>query len=152
MTDLIRTHAQTAIRQAVLAELEAFLVSHDYIDQPEREVLTGVGRAKVKLPKTRDRSGQGRCFRSLILPPYLKITGRLEAVLPWLDLKGVSTNDFDEALTALFGEPVRGLSPATISRLKSVWQAGHKAFCERDWRGHEMVYLNRLGYSGGHFV
>ena len=46
-----------------------------------------------------------------------------------------------EALTALFGESVRGLSPATISRLKSVWQADYEAFCERDWRGHEMVYL-----------
>ena len=153
MTELIRAHAQTAIRQAVLAELEAFLGSHDDTDgqgrrnvvrngyQPERDVLTGVGRVKVQLPKTRDRSGQGRCFRSLILPPYLKKTRRLEAVLPWLYLKGVSTNDFDEALTALFGESVRGLSPATISRLKSVWQADYKAFCERDWRGHEMVYL-----------
>ena len=114
MTELIRAHAQTAIRQAVLAELEAFLGSHDDTDgqgrrnvvrngyQPEREVLTGVGRVKVQLPKTRDRSGHGRCFRSLILPPYLKKTRRLEAVLPWLYLKGVSTNDFDEALTALF--------------------------------------------------
>jgi len=153
MTDLIRAHAQTAIRQAVLAELNAFLERHDDTDdqgrrqvvrngyQPAREVLTGVGPVKVQLPKTRDRSGQGRCFRSLVLPPYLKKTRRLEAVLPWLYLKGVSTNDFDEALTSLFGESVRGLSPATISRLKRVWQKDYDAFCERDWRGHEMVYL-----------
>ena len=153
MSDLIRAHAQSAIRQAVLAELESFLAQYDDTDrqgrrnvvrngyQPERQVLTGVGPVKVQLPKTRDRSGQGRGFRSLILPPYLKKTRRLEAVLPWLYLKGVSTNDFDEALTALFGESVRGLSPATISRLKSVWQQDYKAFCQRDWRGHEMVYL-----------
>jgi len=153
MTDLIRAHAQTAIRQAVVAELKAFLGEHDDTDvqgrrnlvrngyQPERQVLTGVGPVSVQLPKTRDRSGQGRCFRSFILPPYLKKTRRLEAVLPWLYLKGVSTNDFDEALTALFGESVRGLSPATISRLKSVWQQDYKAFCERDWHGHQMVYL-----------
>jgi transposase-like protein len=94
MTDLIRAHAQTAIHQAVLAELDAFLGRHDDTDdqgrrhlvrngyQPEREVLTGVGPVKVQLPKTRDRSGQGRCFRSLVLPPYLKKTRRLEAVLP----------------------------------------------------------------------
>lgn len=50
--------------------------------QRQREVLTGVGRAKVQLPNTRDRSGQGGCFCSLILPPYLKKTRRLEAVLP----------------------------------------------------------------------
>jgi putative transposase len=153
MTDLIRAHAQTAIRQAIVAELDAFLEAHGDTDaagrrnlvrngyQPERKVLTGVGSVTVQLPKTRDRAGQGRCFRSLILPPYLKKTRRLEAVLPWLYLKGLSTNDFDEALTALFGEAVRGLSPATISRLKSVWQKDYEAFCERDWRGHQMVYL-----------
>lgn len=153
MTDLIRAHAQTAIRQAILAELDAFLGNHDDTDpqgrrnvvrngyQPERKVLTGVGPVSVQLPKTRDRAGLGRCFRSLVLPPYLKKTRRLEAVLPWLYLKGVSTNDFDEALTALFGESVRGLSPSTISRLKSVWQKDYEAFCVRDWRGHEMVYL-----------
>jgi len=56
-------------------------------------------------------------------------------------LKSVSTNDFDEALTTLFGESVRSLSPATIRRLKSVWQHKYRAFCERDWNGHQMVYL-----------
>ena len=53
-------------------------------------------------------------------------------MLPWhVPEKAWSTNDFDEALTALFGGgvPVRGLSPATISRLKSVWQADYEAFC-----------------------
>jgi transposase-like protein len=136
MTDLIRAHAQTAIRQAIAAELEAFPGEYDDTDgqgrrnvvrngyQPERQVLTGVGPVSVQLPKTRDRAGRGRCFRSLVLPPYLKNTRRLEAVLPWLYLKGVSTNDFDEALRGLFGESVRGLSPATISRLKSVWSKG----------------------------
>ena len=62
----------------------------------------------VRVPKTRDRAGEGRCFRSELLPPYLKKTRRLEAVIPWLYLKGVSTNDFDEALTALFGQSVKG--------------------------------------------
>ena len=37
----------------------------------------------------------------------------METVL--LYLKGVSTNDFGEALTALFGESVKGLSAATIA-------------------------------------
>jgi len=68
MTDLIPAHAQTAIRQAVLAELKAFLEQHADTDsqgrrnvvrngyQPEREVLTGIGRVKAQLPKTRDRA------------------------------------------------------------------------------------------------
>ena len=46
----------------------------------------------------------------------------MEAVIPWLHLKGISTNDFGKALTALFGESVKGLSPATIARLKEGWE------------------------------
>jgi len=154
LSDLVRDGAQRIIRQAVEAELKGFLDAHGserdsegrravvrngYL--PEREVLTGVGPVRVQVPKTRDRAGEGRCFRSELLPPYLKKAKRLEAVLPWLYLKGVSTNDFDEALKALFGESVKGLSASTITRLKRAWEAEYAAWRKRDWRGHEFVYL-----------
>jgi len=154
LSDLVRDGAQRIIRQAVEAELKGFLdayggerdaegrravVRNGYL--PEREVLTGVGPVTVQVPKTRDRAGAGRCFRSELLPPYLKKAKRLEAVLPWLYLKGVSTNDFDEALKALFGESVRGLSPSTITRLKRAWEAEYGEWRQRDWQGHEFVYL-----------
>jgi transposase-like protein len=153
LSDLVRAGAQRIIKQAVAAELEAFLAAHDDTDaagrrqvvrngyQPQRDVLTGVGPVPVRLPKTRDRAGRRRCFRSSLLPPYLKKAKRLEAVIPWLYLKGVSTNDFDEALRALFGDSVPGLSASTISRLKAAWQAEYADFQTQDWRGHEMVYL-----------
>lgn len=154
LSDLVREGAQRIIRQAVEAELKVFLEQHAAAQdaagrravvrngyQPEREVLTGIGPVKVRVPKTRDRAGEGRCFRSELLPPYLKKAKRLEAVLPWLYLKGVSTNDFDEALTALFGESVKGLSPTTIGRLKRSWEAEYAEWREKDWRGHEFVYL-----------
>jgi len=154
LTDLVRHGAQRIIRQAVEAELKCFLEVHaeardaagrravvrnGYL--PERDILTGVGPVAVRVPKTRDRAGEGRCFRSELLPPYLKKARRLEAVLPWLYLKGVSTNDFDEALKALFGDSVHGLSPSTISRLKGFWEAEYAQWRQRDWRGHEFVYL-----------
>ena len=154
LSDLARQGAQRIIRQAVEAELQGFLEEHaaerdaegrravvrnGY--QPERQVLTGIGPMSVQVPKTRDRAGAGRCFRSRLLPPYLKKTKRLEAVLPWLYLKGVSTNDFDEALQSLFGESVKGLSAATITRLKQVWEAAYTEWRQKDWRGHEFVYL-----------
>ena len=135
LSELVREGAQRIIRQAVEAELEAFVegyaadrdaqgrravVRNGYL--PSREVLTGVGPVRVRVPRTRDRSGAGRCFRSELLPPYLKKTRRMEAVIPWLYLKGVSTNDFGEALTALFGESVKGLSPASVARLKDGWE------------------------------
>lgn len=154
LSDLVRDGAQQIIRQAVEAELKAFLEAHGGERDaegrravvrngyhPEREVLTGVGPVKVQVPKTRDRASEGRCFRSELLPPYLKKAKRLEAVLPWLYLKGVSTNDFDEALKALFGESVKGLSPATITRLKRGWEAQYAEWRQRDWHGHEFVYL-----------
>jgi transposase-like protein len=154
LSDLVRDGAQRIIRQAVEAELKAFLgihaterdaegrravVRNGY--QPEREVLTGVGPVSVRVPKTRDRTGSGRCFRSELLPPYLRKAKRLEAVIPWLYLKGVSTNDFDEALRALFGESVKGLSPSTITRLKRGWEAEYADWRQREWHGHEFVYL-----------
>ena len=78
------------------------LVRNGYL--PSREILTGVGPVRVRVPRTRDRSGSDRRFRSELLPPYLKKTRRVEAVIPWLYLKGISTNDFGEALRALFGD------------------------------------------------
>lgn len=154
LSDLVRDGAQRIIREAVEAELKAFLEAHGgkrdaegrravvrngY--QPERDVLTGVGPVKVRVPKTRDRAGEGRCFRSALLPPYLKKAKRLDAVLPWLYLKGVSTNDFDEALKALFGDSVKGLSPSTITRLKRGWETEYAEWRQRDWHGHEFVYI-----------
>ena len=61
-------------------------------------------------------------FHSALLPPYIRRSHSIEALLPWLYLKSVSTGDFSEALQALLGPEAPGLSPATISRLKQLWQ------------------------------
>jgi putative transposase len=66
---------------------------------PEREVQTGIGAVRVKVPRVRDRSGTGIRFHSALLPPYVRRSNSLEALLPWLYLKGVSTGDFAEALS-----------------------------------------------------
>ena len=154
LSELVREGARRIIRQAVEAEFEAYLEAHagehdaqgrravvrnGYL--PPREVLTGVGPVRVRVPRTRDRSGSGRRFRSELLPPYLRKTRRVEAVIPWLYLKGVSTNDFGEALTALFGESVGGLSPASVSRLKEGWEREYAAWREGAWHGEEFAYL-----------
>ena len=154
LSEVVRHGARRIIRQAVEAELQAFVEEHaaerdgrgrrsvvrnGYL--PSREVLTGIGPVRVRVPRTRDRSGAGRCFRSELLPPYLKKTRRVEAVVPWLYLKGVSTNDFEEALQALFGESVNGLSAASVARLKGGWEVEYAQWRERDWGGEEFVYL-----------
>ena len=49
-----------------------------------------------------------------------------------LYLKGISTGDFAEALSALLGPNAGGLSASTIVRLKEVWADEHARWLKRD--------------------
>ena len=154
LTDLLREGAQRLIAQAVDAELSATLAQFaDYKDDaghryvapngylPEREVLTGIGPVSVRAPKVRDRSGARIKFTSALLPPYLRRARSVEEVLPWLYLKGISTGAMQEALEALFGPQAKGLSAASISRLKARWEDAHKAWSGRDLTNKRYVCL-----------
>lgn len=88
----------------------------------------------------RDRSGSGIKFNSSLLPPYLKKTKSVEELLPWLYLKGISTGEYQEALVALLGEDAKGLSPNTLSRLKSKWNEEHRQWSRRDLSDSRYVY------------
>lgn len=153
LTEVLREGAQELIMQAVEAELATLLAAYaGYRDGqgrrlvvrngylPQREVLTGIGPVRVQVPKVRDRSGRGIKFTSALLPPYLRRAQSVEAVLPWLYLKGISTGGMQEALAALLGEQAQGLSPATISRLKAKWEE-HQAWSQRDLSGKRYVYI-----------
>ena len=144
LSDLIRRGARQIIAQAVEAELEDFLAQYrDRRDEqgrqvvvrngylPERTITTGVGEVEIQVPKVRDRSGSGIKFTSALLPPYLKRARSVEELLPWLYLKGVSSGDFCEALSSLLGEAPKGLSPATIGRLKAKWSEEHRSWQQR---------------------
>lgn len=154
LSELIRNGARQLIAQAVEAELQEFLgeyterrdeqgrqavVRNGYL--PERTIQTGVGDVAVKVPKVRDRSGSGIKFNSRLLPPYLKRASSVAEVLPWLYLKGVSTGDVGEALSALLGSEARGLSPATISRLKAQWLEEPQSWQQRSLRHRRYVYI-----------
>ena len=108
---------------------------------PEREVQTSIGAVRVQVPRVRDRSGTGIQFHSALLPPYIRRSKSLEALLPWLYLKGVSTGDFAEAFQALLGPEAPGLSPAPISRLKQSWQEELTQWQGRSLRGKRYVYF-----------
>ena len=154
LSDLLRQGARQIIASAVEAELNAFLsqyqglrddagrqavVRNGYL--PARTITTGVGEVDIQVPKVRDRTGSGIKFNSLLLPPYLKRSRSVEEVLPWLYLKGISTGDFGEALSVLLGPKAKGLSPATISRLKSKWQTEHQDWQGRSLRHKRYVYV-----------
>jgi transposase-like protein len=71
----------------------------------------------------------------------LRRTKSIETLLPWLYLKGISTGDFTEPLAALLGKNAPGLSPATISRLKTVWQDDYRQWQQRDLSKKRYVYF-----------
>ena len=152
LTEFIRQGARDLIAQAIETELNELLeqFSHQTTDGkqsvvrngylPKRTVQTGVGDVEVQVPKIRDRSGNGIKFNSKLIPPYLKRTKKVEEFLPWLYLKGVSTGDFTEALSALLGPETKGLSPRTIGRLKKTWIKEHSEWSKRDLTDKNYVY------------
>ena len=154
LTELLRTGAQQLIAQAVEAELHTFLrqfsgvtdeqgrqqvVRNGYL--PARQVQTGIGLVDVRVPKVRDKRGQGAKFNSALLPPYLRKTKSVEEMLPWLYLRGISTGDFQEALQALLGPDAQGISAATISRCKHLWEAEHEQWSRRRFENKRYVYI-----------
>jgi putative transposase len=158
ITDVLRTGARELLAEALEFEIEDYLsrykdlrdnqnrrrvVRNGYL--PEREIQTGIGPVPVKVPRARDLQpdqdpGPIR-FSSSLLPPYLRKTKSIEELIPWLYLKGISTNDFTEALGALLGKDSPGLSVSTISRLKSIWQDDLEQWQKRDLSHKRYVYI-----------
>lgn len=89
--------------------------------QPEREIQTCIGPVTVKIPKVRAKTGEPVTFQSALLPPYVRKTQSLEAALPWLYLKGISTGEMGAAPEVLVGSNAKSLSASTVSRLKQTW-------------------------------
>tara|TARA_Y100000310_G_scaffold289044_1_gene315160 strand:- start:119 stop:1381 length:1263 start_codon:yes stop_codon:yes gene_type:complete len=106
----------------------------------ERTVSLGAGVVEIQAPRVNDRRPKER-FSSRILPPYMRRSPRLEEALPVLYLRGLSTNDFSEALPVLLGSEAAGLSATTISRLIQVWQDEYKAWRKRPLMGKDYVYI-----------
>jgi len=157
LTTIIRQGARKLLTQALEAEIELF--TNQYADlkdalgrqrivrngyRPEREIQSGIGPVPVQAPRVRDRHtdpSERIHFSSSILPPYLRKTKSMEELIPLLYLKGVSTGDFSDALAALVGADAPGLSAATISRLKTVWQLDLDQWQKRDLSAKRYVYF-----------
>ena len=158
LTEVLRAGARQLLAQAVELEVEAFLaeraglklldgrarlVRHGHA--PERAVQTGIGAVAVARPKVRDRGvGEGDeriRFTSAILPRWARRTRSLDALLPTLYLRGVSTGDFQEALSALLGQDAPNLSPSVIGRLTGEWQTEYERWQARDLSARQYVYL-----------
>ena len=162
VTELLRVGAQQLIQQAVEAELAELLSQHGdrrtetgnagvvrngYL--PERELQTGLGPVTVQIPKVRAKTGEAVTFRSALVPPYIRKTKSLEAAVPWLYLKGVSSGEMGDALRVLVGPHAQGLSASTVSRLKQSWAEQYRRGSEERLDADRWVYVWADGiYSG----
>ena len=158
LTDLLREGARQLLAQAVEAEVADMLSAHDHLRTedgrrrlvrhghgPEREILTGIGPVPVRRAKLRDRGavdpGARIRFTSALLPPFARRTRSLDAVLPVLYLRGISSGDFQEALSALLGKNAPALSAQALARLKAEWAGEHDRWRQRDLSARRYVYL-----------
>jgi transposase-like protein len=158
LTSILRSGARQLLTQAVEMEAEAFLaamkdlklpdgrgrvVRHGH--GPERTIQTGIGPVEVSRVKIRDRgvaSDSDRIrFSSAILPKWARRTKSLDALLPVLYLRGISTGDFQEALAALLGKDAPNLSAAVISRLTAEWKVEYDRWQKRDLSARRYVYV-----------
>ena len=158
LTEVLRAGARRLLAQAVELEAEAFLAARDDLrlpdgrprlvrhgHGPERQVQTGIGPVPVSRVKIRDRGAamteERVRFSSSILPRWARRTRSLDALLPVLYLRGVSTGDFQEALAALLGKDAPNLSPSVVSRLTAEWQAEYERWQARDLLARRYVYV-----------
>lgn len=110
---------------------------------PERMIQAGIGPIAVQRQKVRDRAADVPAekkirFSSNILPRWARRSHSLDALLPVLYLRGVSTGDFQEALTALLGAEAPNLSPGVISRLTAGWQEDYDRWQHRGHTPHRL--------------
>lgn len=143
-----RKMLQAALEAEVAEHVERFsnvvdtrghrlVVRNGYL--PERELVTGVGPVAIRQPRVRGATGSER-FTSKILPPFLRRFPSVDALIPVLYLKGISTGDFSEALSAILGPKAAGLSSANIVRLKARWEKEFETWSKRDLANKNYVY------------
>lgn len=159
LTEIAREGARQMLMAALKAEAASFVAqfSEELLPDgrqrvvrhgtgPERMIQTGIGPIAVQRQKVRDRATNVAAekkirFTSNILPRWARRSRSLDALLPVLYLRGVSTGDFQEALTALLGAEAPNLSPGVITRLTADWQKDYDRWQQRDLSARSYVYV-----------
>jgi len=157
LTEVLRGGARALLAHAVEAEVAGFIDAH--ADQrlsdgrarivrhghlPERDIQTGIGAVRVQQPRVRDRAtdlSDKIRFSPAILPKHARRTKSLDAVLPVLYLKGISSGSFQDALSALLGADAPNLSSDSILRLCKSWEEELGQWRSRDLSARRYVYI-----------
>ena len=154
LTEFLKESAQKMLRVAINQEVEEFLSYHQpktmsngnqqfvrngYL--PERQIQTGIGNIKVKVPRVRNRGNDAIKFTSNLVPQYMRRTVSLDVLLPLLYLKGISTKDFADSFEPILGKKPQNLSPNVISRLKDNWYENYELWQKQDLSNKNYVYF-----------
>lgn len=163
LDEILRQGAQQLLAQAIEAEVAEWIDEHQLVTDergrrqvvrngymPERKLVTPLGERAVEQPRVHDRrpAENREKFSGKLLPPYLRKTKSIEELIPYLYLKGISTGDFQEALSAILGPDCPGLSATTITRLKSVWEQEYNDWSKRSLKDQEYVSIWADGIHG----
>ncbi len=159
LTEIARDGARQMLAAALKAEAASFVARYEeerladgrqrvvrHGTGPERTIQTGIGPIPVRRQKVRDRASdlppdKKIRFTSNILPRWARRSRSLDALLPVLYLRGVSTGDFQEALAAILGPDAPNLSPGVVSRLTAGWEAEYERWQRRDLSARRYVYI-----------
>jgi putative transposase len=159
LREMARDGARRLLQRALEAEIEEHLKQYSDLlaDEhrqavvrngyaPKRTILTGVGDVEIRRPRVDERKAieidpLHERFSSGVLPRFLRRTPTIEGVVAVLYLKGISTNDFDVALKAIYGEDAGGLSASTVSRLKEAWYDEYEAWRKSRLSSQEYAYI-----------
>jgi transposase-like protein len=149
LEEVLRTGARELLQQAIEHEVQeclGFYKAHQLNKKgesvkrngylPSREIQTGLGPIEITQPRVR-----GAPFTSNLIPKYKRRVRSIEALIPELYLKGVSTGNMQEALKALLGKEAPGLSSSTVVRLKETWAQEYHQWQRRDLSTKHYVYV-----------
>ena len=143
LEQIARQAARQMLATALQQEAEAYIeaASHERDEHgrrmvvgnglaQERSVQSTIGTITVRQPRIDDKR-EGKKFSSAILPPFIRRTMAIDAIIPLLYLHGVSTVRMHEALKGIIGDAVGSLSPAVVTRIMESWQQQYKQFTHR---------------------
>lgn len=155
LDEVLRNGARKMLQEAIEQEVLEYIESRQCLKNennrrlvtrngrlPARDILTGIGAIPIHQPRIRDRRN-GHAFSSAIVPKYKRKTKNLNQLVPELYLRGISTNQFPDALAAILGENAEGLSATNITRMKAIWEEEYNV---RRWRPR-LLGCNRGGIS-----
>jgi len=153
LEEVLREGARQMLQAAIEGEVAEYVAVHQGIRDaegrrlvvrngylPERDLMTGIGPVRIRQPRVHDRRPE-ETFTSKILPRFMRRVPSLDALIPCLYLKGISTGDFAEALAAILGPQAKGLSATNVVRLKEGWKQDYEAWRQRDLSGKHYVYI-----------